>query len=63
MQSTRDPYPYPLFENDNTFQGGVFERVSILLMSVDRLLSAQCSVIVYRISLVQACSIVQPRIE
>lgn len=31
MQSTRDPYPYPLFENDNTYQGGVFERVSNLL--------------------------------
>lgn len=26
MQSTRDPYPYPTFENDNSFQGGVFER-------------------------------------
>ncbi|XP_067948982.1 protein CFAP276-like [Watersipora subatra] len=26
MASTRDPYPYPLYENDNTFQGGVFER-------------------------------------
>lgn len=27
--SSRNPYPYPLCENDNTFQGGVFERVSI----------------------------------